>query len=92
MARFLIETRHPDGREGCIKALDAITRLGSHLATHAEFGCEAGEHAGWLIVDVDDRETAERMIPPQFRDSSRVVKLRKWTREEIEAMIRDLES
>lgn len=91
MARFLIETRHESGHEGCVRALDAITKFGSHLATHAEFGCEVGEHVGWIIVEVDDEETAHQMIPPQFRSGARVVRLRKWTREEIEAMLQELE-
>jgi len=91
MARFLIETRHANEHDGCVRALDAITKFGSHYATHAEFGCEVGEHVGWLIVDVDDPGTATRMIPPQYREGSRVIKLRRFTREQIVAMMNDLD-
>ena len=52
MPKFLIEVRHSDEHEGCVKALNAIIQHGSHLATHADFGCEDGVHTGWLIVDV----------------------------------------
>ncbi len=92
MARFLIETRHVSEHDGCVRALDAITKYGSHYATHAEFGCEVGEHAGWLIVDVDDLETARQMVPPQYRDGSRVVPLRRFTRDQIVEMLNGLES
>ncbi len=92
MARFLIETRHTSEHDGCVRALDAITRFGSHFATHAEFGCEVGEHAGWLIVDVDDLETASQMVPPQYREGAKVIRLSRWTREQIEEMLKRLES
>ncbi len=92
MPRFLIEIRHSDEYEGCVKALDAIVNYGSHLVTNAEFGCEDGEHAGWLIVDLDTRGEALQMVPPQMRAGARIVQLRKWTRDEIEAMMKELEA
>jgi len=92
MARYMIETRHVNEHEGCVRALDAISRLGSHYATHAEFGCQAGEHVGWLIVDVDDPDTAVRMVPPPYRESARVIPLRRFTREQIVEMMEDLGS
>jgi len=49
MPRFLIEIRHSDEYEACVRAFDAIVNFGSHLVTNAEFGCEDGEHAVWLI-------------------------------------------
>ena len=92
MPKFLIEVRHSDEHEGCVKALNAIIQHGSHLATHADFGCEDGVHTGWLIVDVETREEANQMIPPQYQTDSRVIKLRRWNREEIENMLAGLDS
>ena len=92
MARFLIEIQHADDFEGCVKALDAIVNFGSHLVTNAEFGCEDGEHCGWLIVEVDTRAEALQMIPPKLRDGARIVQLKKWSRAEIEAMMKELEA
>ena len=51
-----------------------------------------GEHAGWLIVDLDTRAEALQMIPPQLRAGARIVQLKKWTRAEIEAMMKELEA
>lgn len=65
--------------------------IGCMAVTHAEFGCEDGVHTGWLIVDVDDRETALQMIPPQYRDGSRVILLRKWTQNQIREMVKGLD-
>ena len=91
MSRFLIEIPHATEYEGCLRGLDAIVKHGSHLITHADFGCEDGVHVGWLIVDADDHDEAKRMVPPQYRTDARVVKLRKWTKEQIEEMMKKLE-
>ena len=92
MPRFLIESSHTNEHEGCVRALDAITKYGSHLMAHIEWGCDDGVHVGWLVVDLDTPEEALQLIPPQYRNSSRVVKLRTWSREEIEKMIDSLEA
>lgn len=92
MPRFLIESSHTNEHEGCVKALDAITKHGSHLMTHIEWGCDDGVHIGWLVVDLDTREEALQLIPPQYRSRSRVVRLRTWSREEIEKMLDNLEA
>jgi len=92
MARFLIELRHADDYAGCVKALETLRTLGSHLVSHAEFGCEDGVHCGWLTVDVADRDEAEAIVPPALRADSRVIRLRHWAPEEITALARSLES
>lgn len=90
MPRFLIETQHGDDYQGCVRALDAVTKYGSHLVTHTEFGCEDGVHTGWLIVELDSHEEAMQLVPPNYRSSARIIKLRHWTRDEIEEMVKDL--
>ena len=92
MPRFLIECHHSDEHEGCVRALEAIMQLGSHLITNADWGCEDGVHTGWLIADLDSREEALQIVPPQYRADTRVILLRKWSRAEIEDMKRELES
>ena len=90
MPRFLIEITHEDEHEACVKALHALHTLGSHLVTHAEYGCEDGVHACWLIVELDDREQAELMVPPEFRADARVVQLQRYSPEQIESMLERL--
>ena len=67
-------------------------QLGSHLITNTDWGCEDGVHTGWLIADLDSREEALQIVPPQYRADTRVILLRKWSRAEIEDMKRELES
>ena len=92
MPRYLIECPHSTEYEGCVRALNGIVEYGSHLITHADWGCSDGVHVGWLIVEVGSREEALQLVPPQDRADARVIKLRKWTREQIEEMMRELES
>ncbi len=91
MPRFLIEIRHSDEHEGCVRSLDAIMKHGSHLVTNADFGCEDGVHAGWLIAELDSHDEARQLVPPQYRGDARVVQLRKWTQEQITDMLKQLE-
>jgi len=90
MPRFLIEVRHANDVEGCLKALDAFMTFGSHLVSQAEFGCEDGVHCGWLVVEVPSRADAQLAVPPQLRADTRIVQLRKWTPEEIRSMVEQL--
>ena len=92
MPRYLIETNHTSEHEGCVRALHAIVVHGSHLITQSEWGCEDGVHRSWLIAETDSREEAMLLVPPAHRASARVVKLRTWSRDEIEEMMRELES
>jgi len=92
MPRYLIEIQHSDDYEGCVKALSTIMEYGSHLVHKADFGCKDGVHVGWLIVDVDSREDAKMIVPPQQRSDARIVELRRWTREEIQEMVKEMAS
>ena len=92
MPRFLIEIPHGDEYAACVKALHALERCGSHFVTRAEFGCADGAHSGWLIVDLDSRAEALQIVPPEFRADARVIQLQRYTREEIETMIKELKA
>jgi len=90
MARFLIELKHSDEHDGCVRALEAIERYGSHYMTHADWGCKDGTHCSWLIVDLDTREEAVRMVPVGFREEARIVMLNRFTKDEIASLVESL--
>jgi len=91
MSRFLIELAHGAEGNACLKALRAIEQSGSHFVTRAYWGCVDGSHCGWLMVDVDSRDEALQIVPPEFRKEARVIELNQFTREDIRAMIAKLE-
>ena len=92
MPRFLIEVPHEDEYDACVRALDALAKYGSHFVTQADFGCGDGVHSGWLIVDVESRNEALQVVPPQFRSIARVVQLNQFTRETIENLVKQLKT
>ena len=91
MPRYLIELSHEDEHAACVKVLRAIERYGAHLLIKMDWGCKAGIHSGWLIAEVDSRDEAAQIVPPEFRKEARIVELNKFTREEIGSLIADLE-
>ena len=91
MPRFLIEIPHSDEHEACVRAIDAIEKHGSHFVTHADWGCKAGTHSGWLIAELDSRDEAMGMVPPEFRQEVRIVELNRFTKEQITSLIAELE-
>ena len=92
MQRYLIQVTHSDDHKACVLALAATERNGGHFATNIDWGCKAGVHSGWLIVELDNRTRAMQMIPSEFReDEVRIVELNKFTREEILSWVDELD-
>lgn len=91
MPRYLIEISHEDEYAACVRALHAIEKFGSHLVTRADWGCKDGIHSGWLIAELNNREEALLMVPPEFRQEARVVELNQFTKEEISSLISELQ-
>ena len=92
MARYLIEVHHTDDYHGCKKALRSILRNGSHFVTQADWGCDDGVHTGWLIADVEDRNIARMIVPPELRPDARIVELSHWTRRQIADRLLEVEA
>ncbi len=82
MARFLIEVPHEAEEKACARAVQTLLKTGSHFLTNADFGCEDGEHKAWIIVDVENKETARAILPPEYRSLAKIVLLNKFSLEE----------
>jgi hypothetical protein len=87
----MIQLSHDDEHKACVRALHALEQYGSHFVTHADWGCKDGTHTGWMVADVDSREEAMAIVPPEFRHQAVVVKLNHFTREEIASYVAELE-
>jgi hypothetical protein len=59
--------------------------------THADWGCKAGTHRGWLIAELDSRGQAMQMVSPEYRREVRIVELNRFTMEQIASLIAELE-
>jgi hypothetical protein len=87
MSKFLIEVPHGEDKLSCIRAVQIFLASGSHFLTNADWGCRDGEHKAWLIVDVDNKESARQILPSAYRSDAKIVSLNKFTREEMDGAL-----
>ena len=87
-ARFLIEVPHEEATVACARAVEVFLRSGSHFLSHADWGCKDGEHKAWMVVEVDDKDEALRIVPPAFRPQTKIVQLNAFTFKDIEDILR----
>lgn len=83
MARYLIESQHTPGE--CLQVLDAILMMGTDFVDRFDFGCQAGEHTGWAVVEAESESAALKMVPAFVRSRARIVKVNKFTPQQIRA-------
>ncbi len=88
MARFLVEVPHEAEKVACARAAQILLTTGSHWLTNADFGCLDGEHKAWLIAEGKSKEEIRSIVPPGYRSQAKIVKLNRFTLEEIEEITR----
>jgi len=92
MAKFLIEVPHEEDVVACAQAVQILLSTGSHFLTNADWGCCDGEHKAWVIVDLESKEQAKAILPPEYRPVAKIVQLNKFTREEIDELLNSHQS
>ena len=83
MARYLIESQHT--AEECLQVLDAILMMGADFVDRFDFGCKDGIHTCWAIVEAESESAARKMVPAFVRSRARIVKVSKFTPQQIRA-------
>ena len=87
MGKFLIEVPHEEEVIACARVVEIFLKTGSHFVTNADWGCRDGEHKAWILIEVDNKEEARRILPPAFRSQAKIVSLCKFSMEEIEDIV-----
>ncbi len=82
MERYLIESPHTD--KECVAALDAFLAAG--YLNNFEWGCEAGVHCGYVIIEAESEGQALMAVPPHLRGSARAVRLNKFDASQVLGM------
>jgi hypothetical protein len=77
MKRYLIETPHK--AEDCLRALDEELAKGQQVLGKFEYGCMAGDHTGYAIVDAESREDAIALVPTFLQSTAKIVEVVKYT-------------
>ena len=88
MPRVLIEVPHETEKVACALAVRILLTTGSHFLTNADFGCLDGDHKAWIIVEGESKDEVRAILPPTYRSQAKIVKLNKFTLEEIEEVLR----
>jgi hypothetical protein len=81
MERYFVESPHTS--QECLRALDEILAKGPGVLAEYEWGCMAGDHTGYAIVEARSESEAKGPIPAFLGGKARVVKLNKFTPEQI---------
>jgi len=82
MERYFVESPHTP--QECLRALDEILAKGPGVLGRYEWGCMAGDHTGYAIVEARSESEVRESIPPFLGGKARVVKLNKFTAEQIQ--------
>jgi len=81
MERYFVESPHT--QQECLRALDEILAKGPGNLAKYEWGCVAGDHTGYAIVEARNESEVKEAIPDFLRGKARVVKLNRFTPEQI---------
>ena len=82
MQSFLIVAPHTPDQ--CLAALDAMAANPALLAKF-DWGCMAGDHTGYCIVQASSDKAALAMLPEAMRASAKAIALNKFTVEQIKS-------
>ena len=87
MSRFLIEVPHEAEKIACARVVQVFLASGSHFLANADWGCMAGDHRAWMIVDADNQDEARLIVPPAFRSQATIVGLNSFSMDQIEQIL-----
>jgi len=84
MDRCLIEAPHDD--VDCHLLVEQVRSMG--YLCNFDWGCEAGVHCGWAIVEADNEAQARLVVPSVVRDAARVIRLVKFSPDQAQELHR----
>ena len=82
MDRYLIESPHE--LKDCARMLQQLKAMG--YLHNFDWGCKAGVHVGWAIIEAESEAQARMAVPPLVRDQARILKLNKFSPEEVDSL------
>lgn len=82
--RYLIMTSHTP--EKCLADLDAVAGSRPEMLDRIEWGCKGGDHTGYIIVEATSEQAARQMLPAPMQATARVVRLNRFTADDIRSL------
>jgi hypothetical protein len=83
MANYLIKAPHT--KEDCLEALDEVLAKDPGLLDEFHWGCMAGVHDGWALVEAESESAVRGRVPPSQRDKWSITQVTKFTADQIKA-------
>jgi hypothetical protein len=77
MQRYLIETPHT--AQDCKLLVDQVYAMG--YLYHFDWGCKAGVHSGWAIIEAENEAQARLAVPSIVRSKARIIEVSKFERD-----------
>jgi hypothetical protein len=74
LERYLIETPH--NSQECKLLINQIYAMG--YLNNFDWGCAAGVHNGWAIIEAENEDQARLAVPSLVRKKARVIKLNRF--------------
>lgn len=87
MAEYLIESDH--NTLDCLRALYEMVEQKSQMLDSFRYGCRAGDHRGWAILEASDAEAARMLLPSYVRDGATVTEVTQFTAQQVAMMHKD---
>jgi len=81
MPLYLIKTRH--SLENCLDSLDEQVAHDVRSLEEFVYTCGEGEHAGYAVVEANNRKEAINILPELLRPEASVWKVDRFTRDDI---------
>ncbi|MBI2304512.1 MAG: hypothetical protein HYU86_07170 [Chloroflexi bacterium] len=84
MERYIIELPHTN--EECLRALDETKERARELLPLIDWGCDVGNHKGWVALEARSQDEAlSKVESPFLREKAFVCKVVKYTPKQIES-------
>ncbi len=84
MPDYMIESPHT--KEECAQTIEATLKQGEDVLKKFAWGCMSGDHTAYAMVSANSETAARNMVPSIVRGKARVVKVDRFTPEQIRAM------
>ena len=81
MNRYLVESTHT--AKDCHHVVEQFIIHGHIL--NFDWGCKAGVHASWAILEAEDESQALLSVPSLLRSKARAIQLNKFMPETVQA-------
>lgn len=68
--------------------MKVLLETGSHFITNACYGCMDNDHTARFIILMESKDGALMVVPPAYRQKTKVVRLTNFSREEVEKLLK----